>query len=192
MPLSKSLLLVALATFALLLIPLVAMQFSAEVQWTSFDFVVAGGLLFGAGSLFVLVARPANSTAYRLAAAVAVAAGLLLVWANLAVGLVGSEDNPANLLYVSVLAVALVGAIAARFRPQGMSRAMFGAALAYVLVTLIALFVWKPTGAAAEPGVQLANVLAANAAFAAMWVFSGWLFRRAAQVSGPQSGHRLA
>ncbi|MBD2721490.1 hypothetical protein [Hymenobacter armeniacus] len=192
MSLSKSFLFVALATAALLLVPVVAMQFSAEVQWTWFDFVVAGGLLFGAGSLFVLVARQATSTTYRLAAAVAVAAGLLLVWANLAVGLVGSEDNPANLLYVSVLAVALVGALAARFRPQGMSRAMFGAALAYVLVTLIALFVWKPTGAAAEPSVHLANVLVANGAFAAIWALSGWLFQRAAHVSGTGSPRHLA
>ncbi|MBJ6111029.1 hypothetical protein JAO73_18545 [Hymenobacter sp. BT523] len=192
MSLSKSFLFVALATAALLLVPFVAMRFSAEVQWTWSDFVVAGGLLFGAGSLFVLVARQANSTAYRLAAAVAVAAGLLLVWANLAVGLVGSEDNPANLLYMSVLAVALVGAIAAKFRPQGMSRAMFGAALVYVLVTLVALFVWKPTGAAAEPSVHLANVLVANGGFAAIWALSGWLFQRAAHVSGTGSTRHLA
>jgi hypothetical protein len=179
MTLTKSIARLALATAFLLLIPLVAMQFDTGVNWSASDFVVAGGLLFGAGSLFIAIARKANSTAYRLAVGVAVAAGLLLVWANMAVGLVGSEDNPANLLYLGVLAVALIGALAARFRPLGMSRAMFAAALTYAVVTAIALFVWTPTGAAAEPSVHLANVLGANAVFAALWAVAGWLFQRA-------------
>jgi len=174
---------VALGTGLLLLIPLVAMQFSQEVHWTGFDFVVAGGLLFGAGLTFTLLARLGNSTPYRLAVAVAVGAGLLLVWANLAVGLVGSEDNPANLLYGGVLAVALIGALVARFQPLGMSRTVFAAALTYVAVTLVALFVWTPSAGTAEPSVHFANVLGANMAFAFMWVVAGVLFRRAASSS---------
>ncbi|WP_022824347.1 hypothetical protein [Hymenobacter norwichensis] len=179
MSLTKSLLLVALATGLLLLIPLVAMQYTTEVNWTFSDFVFAAVVLFGAGSTFVLIARMGTNGMYRLAAGVGVVAGLLLVWANAAVGLVGSEHNPANLLYGMVLLVALGGAIAARFRPLGTSNAMFAAAFTYVAVTIIALFVWKPTGAAAEPSVYLLNVLVANGAFAALWAVSGWLFRRA-------------
>jgi hypothetical protein len=171
---------VALGTALILLIPLIAMQFNHDVQWTAFDFLVAGGMLFGAGLVFLLLARMGNSTPYRLATAVAVGAGLLLVWANLAVGLVGSEDNPANLLYGGVLAVAFIGALVARFRPLGLSWAMFAAALTYVVVTLVALFVWTPSAATAEPSVHLANVLGANAAFAFLWVVAGMLFRRAA------------
>jgi len=173
---------VALGTALLLLIPLTAQLFLAGMAWDIFDFVAAGVMLFGAGLTFTLIARMGNTTAYRLAVGVAVAAGLLLIWANLAVGLVGSEDNPANLLYGGVLAVALIGAFVARFRPLGMSRAMFGAALTYVVVTAIALFVWKPTGAAAEPAVHLLNVLVANGVFAALWVAAGWLFRRASNT----------
>lgn len=191
MTLTKSLLYLAGTTALLLLVPFVAMQFNTGVNWSWFDFVVAGSLLFGSGSLFVLIARKANSTAYRLAVGMAVAAGLLLVWANLAVGLVGSEDNPANMLYGGVLAVALIGALLARFQPLGMSRAMFAAALTYVLVTVIALFVWTPVGAAAEPQVGLLNVLGANAAFAAVWVGAGLLFRRAS-AAGSASNPRLA
>lgn len=179
MTLTKSILRVALGTGLLLLIPLAAKQFVPGMLWTVGDFVAAGILLFGAGLTFVLIARMGDNTAYKLAAGVAVAAGLLLVWANLAVGLVGSEDNPANLLYGGVLGVALIGAVVARFRPRGMSNAMFAAALTYIVVTAIALFVWKPTGAAAEPNVHLLNVLVANGAFAALWAVSGWLFRRA-------------
>ena len=182
MTLTKSLLRVALATAFLLLIPLVAMQFSQEMKWDLADFVIAGVLLFGTGLTYVVVSRMGNTTSYRLGAGVAVLAGLLLIWINLAVGFLGSENNPANLLFGAVLVVASVGALVARFRPLGMSRAMFGAALTYVVVTAIALFVWKPTGAAAEPAVHLLNVLVANGVFAALWVAAGWLFRRASNT----------
>lgn len=185
MTLAKNLMWVALATALLLLIPLVAMQFTTEVVWTPSDFVVAGALLFGAGLLFTLLARLGNNRPYRLAVGVAVGAGLLLVWANLAVGLVGSEHNPANLLFGSVLVVALGGAFVARFRPLGMSRAMFAAALTYVMVAAMALFIWPPAAANAEPAANLPNVLVANGVFAALWVVSGWLFRRAGGA-GPQ------
>lgn len=191
MPLTKSILRIALVTAFILLIPLVAMQFTTEVNWTLSDFVVAGVLLFGAGLLFTLLARLGNNRPYRLAVGVAVAAGFLLVWANLAVGLVGSEHNPANLLYGSVLVVALGGAFSARFQPLGMSRAMFAAALTYMVVTAIALLVWPPALANAEPMANLPNVLVGNGLFAALWAVSGWLFQRAS-TTGPQVSQQLA
>jgi hypothetical protein len=191
MTLTKSILRIALVTAFILLIPLVAMQFTAEVNWTLSDFVVAGVLLFGAGLLFTLLARLGNSRPYRLAVGAAVTAGFLLVWANLAVGLVGSEHNPANLLFGSVLVVALGGAFIARFQPLGMSRAMFAAALTYVVVTAIALLVWPPAAANAEPVANLPNVLVGNGLFAGLWAISGWLFQRAS-TTGPQLSQQLA
>ena len=191
MDLTKSLARVALVTALILLIPLVAMRFTTEVNWTFSDFVFAGIVLFATGLAYVLVASRWDSTTYRLAVGVAVAAGLLLVWVNAAVGLIGSEHNPANLLYGGVLAVALVGAIGARFRPMGMSRAMFAAALAYVAVTVTALCVWTPTGAAAEPAAHMTNVVVANALFATLWAVSGWLFRRAAIAADSHSARQL-
>jgi len=186
MTLTKSLLRLAFATACLLLIPLVAMQFSTEVVWTLSDFVIAGGLLFGAGLSYLLVARLGSSASYRLGVGVAVVAGLLLVWGNLAVGFIGNEDNPANLLYGGVLAVALIGAIGARFRPQGMAYAMFAAALVQVLVPLVAALIWRP-----EVNLGLLQVLVLNTVFALLWVASGWLLRRASG-SGSTLSHRLA
>jgi len=175
MTLTKSLLRVALATAFLLLIPLVAMQFTREVVWALSDFIIAGVLLFGTGLTYVVVSRLGNTTSYRLGAGVAVLAGLLLIWINLAVGFLGSEDNPANLLFGAVLAVASVGALVARFRPLGMARAMFAAAFTQFLVPLVAALIYKP-----EVDLGMLKVLLLNTIFSGIWATSGWLFRRAA------------
>lgn len=178
MTLTKSLFRVALATAFLLLIPLVAMQFTQEMKWDVADFVVAGVLLFGTGLTYVVVSRMGNTTSYRLGAGVAVLAGLLLVWINLAVGFLGSENNPANLLFGAVLVVASVGALVARFRPLGMSRAMFAAALTQFAVPLMAALIYRP-----EVNMGMLKVLVLNTIFAGIWATSGWLFRRAERAS---------
>lgn len=76
---------IALATGLVLLVPLLAMQFSDEVNWTLSDFVVAGALLFGTGLLFVLTVR--RTPKYRAVVGMVFAVGLLYVWAELAVGI---------------------------------------------------------------------------------------------------------
>ena len=74
-------------TAVLLLIPLVAMQFTTEVQWSPGDFAAAGALLFFAGISYVAAAQFVRTRSGRLLALVAVLAVLGLVWAELAVGL---------------------------------------------------------------------------------------------------------
>lgn len=81
---------VALVMAAVLMIPLVAMQFTGEVDWSLSDFVVAGILLFGTGMGFVLLVSKVIDPVYRAAAIVALAVLFLLVWAELAVGIIGS------------------------------------------------------------------------------------------------------
>lgn len=74
----------AIATLALLAVPFVAMQFTNEVVWTWFDFVAAGGLLYGVGLAFVFVARKTRGQYTLLVVGFAIA--LVLIWVELAVG----------------------------------------------------------------------------------------------------------
>ena len=106
-----------------LLLPLVA-----NAPWTLFDYVVVGVMLGCAGLLVELVVRLSRSLAYRAGAFVAVAAIFLLIWVNGAVGFLGDEDNPANLMFGGVILVAVVGSVFLGFQPRGMARAMFAAA----------------------------------------------------------------
>ncbi len=81
----KNIIRTALGVLALLLAPLVAMQFSSEVNWTLSDFVIMGAMLFVVGLLLDVVVRRAG--AYRAIAALAIVFLFLWLWAELAVGI---------------------------------------------------------------------------------------------------------
>jgi uncharacterized membrane protein YfcA len=87
---NKRLSLIVTAVALLLLIPLIAMQFTEEVNWNLFDFVVAGALLLGTGFVGELVIRKVEKTQYRIILGIVLLVALLLVWAELAVGIFGT------------------------------------------------------------------------------------------------------
>src|SRR5690348_9223675 len=93
---------VALLTILLLMVPFVAMQITGEVNWSIGDFIIAGALLFGTGTLFVLVIRFRHNNRYRIAMSLALGTTLFMIWANLGVGLIGAGPNPGNLMYLGV------------------------------------------------------------------------------------------
>ena len=66
------------------------MQFTDKVNWTLFDFVIAGTLLLGTGLLCELVIRKINKIKYRIATCVVRLVVLLFIWAELAVGVFGT------------------------------------------------------------------------------------------------------
>ncbi|SFO76610.1 hypothetical protein SAMN05428949_6550 [Chitinophaga sp. YR627] len=74
----------------LLMVPLVAMQFTAEVKWSFFDFLVAGFLLFGTGLLLELILRKVKTIRQRIILCAVLFITLALVWAELAVGIFGT------------------------------------------------------------------------------------------------------
>ena len=114
-------------------------------------------------------------TTYRSAVGLALAGAFLLFWVNGAVGIIGDEDNVANLMYGGVLAVGLIGAVIAHFQPHGMTRALFATALAQSLVAVIAL-----VAGLGDPVTSPEENLMLNGFFVALWVGSAWLFRSAA------------
>jgi len=82
--------LILLSVGLVLLVPLIAMQFTDEVNWSVFDFVIMGGLLLGTGLLCELVLRKFKSLQSRIIICGIVLLVLFLVWAELAVGIFGS------------------------------------------------------------------------------------------------------
>jgi hypothetical protein len=78
---------IVLTVTFLLLIPLIAMQFTDEVNWTLLDFVGAGALLLGTGLMCELAIRKIKKIKYRIAICAAILAVLFLIWAELAVGI---------------------------------------------------------------------------------------------------------
>ena len=87
---NKRLIGIVITVALLLLIPLIAMQFTNEVNWTLFDFIVAGFLLLVTGLMCELVIRKVNKIEQRILICLAIIAALLLIWAELAVGIFGT------------------------------------------------------------------------------------------------------
>ncbi len=164
------------AAALILLLPLVAMQFTDEVNWDVADFALFGALLIAVGVPYELAVRTTGNNAARAAVGIALGAAFILVWVNGAVGIIGSEDNPANLMYGGVLAVGIIGAAIARFQPQGMARALFATAVAQALVAVIALI-----GRLGAPWSGPLEIVALNGFFVALFTGSALLFLKAAR-----------
>lgn len=81
---------ILLTVALLLLIPLIAMQFTNEVNWTLADFIVMGALLLGTGLMCELVLRKVNKVKHRIAICGALLIALVLIWIELAVGIFGT------------------------------------------------------------------------------------------------------
>jgi len=87
---NKRLIAILLTVPLLLLIPLIGMQFSSEVNWSLFDFLVMGVLLLGVGLMFEFVLRKVPNKNNRIALIAIILIVFLLIWAELAVGIFGT------------------------------------------------------------------------------------------------------
>ena len=152
---------------ALLLLPLAAMQFTREVAWSLGDFVFAAMMLGGVGLALELAVRISPSSSYRIGAGLGLAASVLLIWVTGAVGYIGNEDNPYNLAFLGVVAIAFAGSIIAAFRPLGMAYAMLAAGIAHAIAGI--------GGAPAEPRTLIITVV-----FLGLWFGSARLFQLSA------------
>lgn len=156
----------------LLLLPLVAMQFTAEVDWDGRDFLLIGGMLLIACVCYELGVWISDNLAYRAGFGMAVITAFLLVWVNLAVGMIGDEGDAVNLWFGGVLIIGLVGAGLARFQPRGMARTLVLMTLAQAAIALTALIAgWDERGA----------IL--SGCFALLWLAAAAMFKVSSDTS---------
>ena len=143
-------------------------------QWN--EAVAYGVILLAVGGFYELWQWLKTRTGtYRTAFVIGLLGAFLLFWVNGAVGIIGSEDNPANLLYGAVFAVGLIGSLISRFEPRGMARTLFAAALVQVSIPVIALII-SPEVSWGNAGVI--GVFVFNSIFAVLFVVSSLLFLR--------------
>ena len=170
------------AVAALLMLPLVAMQFTGEVNWTAGDFIVAGVILGSAGLGTEFLVRQSSSNAYRIGAVLAVVTIFATIWSNLAVGMIGEGANTYNLLFFGVVLLALIGMIVALFRPAGMALAMLVTAIAHAAVSAAGMTMDVRGGMV-------------SLTFAGLWLIAAALFWNAAREQAgaqtPRAGDRL-
>lgn len=153
---------------AVLLAAAVANRTVEGFNWTLGDFVAAGVILGTVCLGFELATRRVSGHAARAAAGLGLLGAFLVVWINLAVGIIGGEDNPANLVFFPVLLIGAIGAPWVRFRAPGMARVM-GLATAYQLLLAAGLVI---------AGQAPAAVLTLG--IGGLWASSALLYRRAA------------
>jgi len=172
---TKRLIVWAIVVALILLIPL-AMQFTNEVQWN--EAVAYGMILLAVGGAYELWQwLTTRSRVYRFAFGFGLAGMFFLGWVSGAVGIIGSENNHANLMYWAVPAVLLIGSLVARLKPRGMAQTLLAAAFVQVLVPVVAFFIWPAQASWGEAGVI--GVFVVNSIFAALFVISALLFQRA-------------
>jgi len=136
----QTILAVAAVTLGLLVIPFTASFITSEMQWTLSDYILAWVMFFVAGLSYALVSRLSSDYRYRAAVGLAAFTGLFMVWSNLAVGIVGNEDNPFNLVYFILIMIGLVAAFWVRFDARGLSRVALGMCFLLAAIAVYAVF----------------------------------------------------
>lgn len=168
----------------LLLLPLVGMQLTDEVNWTASDFLFAGLLIGSVGLVLEIAVRRTSDRSYRAAVGCATAAAFLTIWSNGAVGIIGSEDNGANALFNLVPLIALLASAVVRFRAAGLSRVMLAVATLQVLVTVAVLGMGWNERASIWPRELVYSAVG----YGGLWFASARLFRVAANKSRQEQG----
>jgi len=111
----------ALVTAGVLLIPLWGNTYIDGWNWHWYTFVLAAAFVFSATLTYQLVVKGVSNKAYRFAVGLAVMAAIALTWGNRVL----ADENPANLTYVGVVVIGVIGAAISRLRARGMARTLF-------------------------------------------------------------------
>ncbi|MCB0479466.1 MAG: hypothetical protein KDC84_14960 [Crocinitomicaceae bacterium] len=87
---NKRLAYIIITVTVILLVPAIAMQFSDEVNWTTFDFIMAAIVLYGFGFLFEIAARKIKDNKKKIFFYSILLLLLILLYAEMAVGIFGT------------------------------------------------------------------------------------------------------
>ena len=157
--------LLALAT------PWLLMRFTGRGAWTAFDFVVFGVMVGVVCAGFELAMHMSNRWTYRLAAFMTVIGGFLMVWANLAVGIIGNEEDPRNLMFYGLLLIGFVGALITRFEARGLTWTLRLMALTQLVIFLVAA------------ALEWTLLPIFTIFYFSLWLIAGELFNRSTRAS---------
>ena len=157
---------------ALLLIPAVAMRFTSEVNWTTSDFVFAAVLLGALGLGVEIALRVGRTWLHRVGIALMALTGFMTVWSDVAVGLLGDEDEITNLAFVALVGVGVLATLLVRFRPGAMRWIAATLSAGQFAIGIVA-GLWTMPGHAIEWGVL--------AFFAALWAAAAFCFDAASR-----------
>lgn len=169
----RSLRIAGKVTLGFLFIPMLAMLLQTGLQWSVFDFMVVGGLVFTAAMGFMLLRSWSNSPTQSLAAMLAVASTFLVVWVNLAVGLIGAGPHWGNWIYAIIPFVIVGGVMIGGQNVRGLRISMYAAAISFLVIGLIALI----AGLQNLPESSVREIIGINVMFATLYLFSALLFQ---------------
>lgn len=142
--------------------------------WTAADYLLAAALLGMTGAVIELGLWTTDNRSYRAGTIVAAATGLALLWVNGAVGILATEGDPRNLLFVGVVLFAATGAGMGRGQANAMARTMRRTAIVQAAASVIG---W--VDGARFPDLAILGTLI----FCTLWCISAALFARAARQS---------
>lgn len=148
------------------------------MDWSPADYLLFGLMVAALMTGLVLARRWSVHAAYGSGAMLALGAGFVMSWANGAVGLIGSEDDPRNLVFLTLPAVGLAGAALSRLRASGLARTC----MAMLLVQLVigaGFGIARLTGSGDLPA---RDILLTTLVFGVAWALAAVLFRRAARA----------
>ncbi|MEL7297381.1 MAG: hypothetical protein AAGJ86_06940 [Pseudomonadota bacterium] len=133
-------------------------------------------LIFGLWLVFRRIRpKPSAPRAQRLGWQVTLLGVFLMAWVSGAVGIIGSEDNPANLMFGALLAMGVCGAAISGLRPKGLRITLAIMAAAQIAIALVDLY-WE---LGVDGPVWPRDVWTATAIFTIIWSTAAALFHRA-------------
>ena len=173
----KSRLFVWTLVITLILSIFLAMQFQPFTDEVQLDEAVAYViLLLVFGGIYELWQwLKARNKTYHIAFGVGSFGLLFLGWVSGSVGIIGSENNPVNLMYWAVPFVILVGSFISLLKNRGMMYTLFTAAVVQASVPVVALII-SPEVSWGNAGIM--GVFVVNTFFVMLFVASALLFRR--------------